>query len=122
MSIRNKYDENSDLLPGGVQKNVLVNRYNELAGISDESRKLIRLQSSKISNLRKDIVRDIDFLRNELNSVNGLLDAAIGFQKETSSDFKFLVKKDSFDRLSNKIDRLDFENLISRREFDRLRE
>jgi len=106
----------SDLgdLPSLVR--TITERYNFLATLSDNIAKEVRKRDVDVGRFDDDITMDFERLRMLLENLNEMIKGVEEESKDVASEFKYVVKKDAFERLDRRVNNLPYEKLVTRRE------
>jgi hypothetical protein len=98
----------------------LVNRYNEIAADVQNLENLQAKKEIEVKRVKAEFNADIEELKRQLAELKELVSKATRYKMNVGSDFKQIIKKDSFNKLSKRIDALNYENNISRDELYKL--
>jgi signal transduction histidine kinase len=118
MFINDAYNDPSAL----KQISSMIERHNQLVEEINSIESLQKSKEEKIEQLKSDITHELTFLRTRVSDIKELVEKAEKYKLSISKDFKRIIKTDSFNRLSRRIDNLNFENRMSRSEFYRVLE
>jgi len=114
---------NSEKSPTAVEQiSSMISRYNELV---EDVRYLEDLQKKKdyeLLQLKRQMTFELSELRTRVHEIGILVDKAAKYKVNVGREFKQIIKTDNFNKLSKRIDALDFENKMSRDEFFHLLE
>jgi predicted nucleic acid-binding Zn-ribbon protein len=94
----------------------IVTRFNLLEKEQENLSFDIISRDTTLYNLRQDILVEIDHIKEQINILEEEVEKLSNLKQEVIKSFKHIVKKEHFNQVENKVNRLDFENLMYRDE------
>ncbi|MGV8168734.1 MAG: hypothetical protein ACP5N3_01630 [Candidatus Nanoarchaeia archaeon] len=104
------------------QVSIIINRYNLLVESINNLEIMQNKKELELEQIKRQTDYELEALRLKLAELKLLLDKASKYKASVSRDFKQIIKADSMNKLSRRIDAIDFENKISRDEFNHILE
>jgi hypothetical protein len=104
------------------QISTMIERYNQLIIDIKSIEDLQKRKDYEIEQLKMVADTELAILRNQISEIQLLVDKATRFKTVIGKEFKRVIKVDSFNRLSKRVDNLNFENRLPRQEFYHLLE
>ncbi|MGV8162605.1 MAG: hypothetical protein ACP5N2_04710 [Candidatus Nanoarchaeia archaeon] len=107
--------------PSAVEQiSSMIERYNQLVEDIKYLETLQRRKDLEISLLKKQMTSELSELKAKVFDLKELLIKAEKYRNSVGRDFKQIIKTDSLNKLSRRIDIIDFENKMPREEFNHL--
>lgn len=100
----------------------MINRHNNLIEDILSLEKLQEKKEMEIQQLKEITANEILDLKLKISDLNKKIDTAVKIKIALGREFKQIVKTDSFNRLSKRIDSLNYEKKLPRDEFNHLLE
>jgi hypothetical protein len=97
----------------------MIERYNQLLEDIKMVEDLQKSKDDKLNALNSEMTNELSLLRSRVSEIKELVDKTTKYKILVGREFKTIIKTDSFNRLSKRIDNLNFENRMSRAEFYR---
>jgi len=104
------------------QISIMIKKYNQLVLDVQEIETLQVRKNQEIEQLKERMDFEIRDLRDKSRELKLRIEVVTKFRTNVAREFKLLVKKDTFNRLSRRIDSLNYENRISHSELNNLLE
>ena len=101
------------------QISLMINKYNQLIVEIKSIEELQNKKNSEIEQLKKEMDSELSELRLKSSELKSLVDSATKLKVNVGREFKQIVKTDTFNRLSRRVDALNYEQKISRDELYR---
>lgn len=108
----NLESDGDDLIPS------LKKRYDELATYSRKLSGDIVLKLKEVEDTKNEIDKTIEQFDVQISGLNLLVDVANHMKQRVSSEFKSIVKIDTFNRLQQRVDKLPYEFLMFKKELN----
>lgn len=109
--------------PSAVQQiSSIIERYNQLVNDIKSIEELQKTKEYEINQLNTEMNNELLVLRERVSEIKALVDKTTKYKNFVGKEFKKIIKTESFNRLSRRIDNISFENKLSRDEFYRVLE
>lgn len=114
-------NQNNYSSPSAInQISSMIERYNQLIEEINKLEDLHKIKEIEIKTLKTESETEFILLREKIFEITKLVEQATKYKTIVGSEFKQIIKVDSFNKLKRRIDVLDFENKISRSEFNHI--
>jgi archaellum component FlaC len=95
----------------------IIERYNLLVNDIKSIEDLQKIKDDELKQLNNTMNNELLLLRARVSEIKELVDKTTKYKIFVGREFKQIIKSDSFNRLSRRVDNLNFENRMSRDEF-----
>ncbi len=101
------------------QISTMIARYNELAEEAKALEIAQQKRENEVKSFKTEINAELIELRTRLDAIKQLIDVTTKQKMNVGSEFKQIIKQDQFNKLSRRIDSLNYEDKLSRDELYR---
>lgn len=98
----------------------MVTRFNLLEKEQENLSFDIISRDSNLYSLRQDMLKEINNIKDQITIIEKEVERISDLKDEVVKSFKHIVKKEHFNQVQTKVNKLDFENLMGRDELLRL--